>query len=262
MPKDVASHPTDAIVDLLRQATTACDTAKTAARNRVSLEGDNFYGNKFHGHVVNLRAMSATVTRQMLAGGLSSSSASELSKFVDAICSSAATPKARNDALRALRLLIETKIKPVLDVERANSVPNTEHVLPMSVVQGTRSYFEKVVTQANGCYEHQWYDACSVMIRRFVETLIVELYEAKKLSANIKDSNGDFLMLQRLIDAALNEPAWNLSRETKKTLPLIKKLGDRAAHNRRYVATKQDVDDITPGLRVVVDDLLHLAGIK
>jgi hypothetical protein len=41
----------------------------------------------------------------------------------------------------------------------------------------------------------------------------------------------------------------------------MESLGDRAAHARRYIATKQDVDKVISGLRVVVEELLHLAGL-
>jgi hypothetical protein len=53
--------------------------------------------------------------------------------------------------------------------------PKSEQVLPFSVVRGSRGYIEKVVNQVNGCYENGWFDACAVMIRRLVETLIIEL---------------------------------------------------------------------------------------
>jgi hypothetical protein len=69
-------------------------------------------------------------------------------------------------------------------------------------------------------------------------------------------------MLSGLVTAMLNQKYWQLQRETKRELPEIKKLGDRAAHNRRYEAMKQDIDQIRSGLRAVVDDLLHLAGYK
>ena len=71
-----------------------------------------------------------------------------------------------------------------------------------------------------------------------------------------------YLMLSGLIGAILKQTHWPLGRETKKSLPALKQLGDRAAHNRRYEATKQDIDQLLPGLRATVDDLLHLAGHK
>jgi hypothetical protein len=143
-----------------------------------------------------------------------------------------------------------------------DSTPKSERVLPQSVVTNTRGYLESVVQQANGSYEHQWFDACSVMIRKFVEILIIEVYEKHKKAADIKDKNGDFLMLRDLITITMADSAWNLSRETKRVLPEVKSLGDRSAHNRRYIAKQADVDKVIPSLRVLADDLLHLANLK
>lgn len=143
-----------------------------------------------------------------------------------------------------------------------DSSPKTEQVLSHSVVERTRGYLETVIQQANGSYEHNWFDSCSVMIRKFVEILIIEVYEAHNKASEIKDRNGDFLMLGDLVSCILKETGWNLQRETKRVLPEIKSLGDRSAHNRRYIAKKADVDKVIPGLRVLADDLLHLANLK
>lgn len=100
-----------------------------------------------------------------------------------------------------------------------------------------------------------------VMIRRLVETLIIELYEATGKEASIKNGAGEFFMLGSLVDAVLSEKSWNLGRDVRKALPDIKAMGDRSAHARRYNATKQDADKVIPGLRVVAEELLHLAGL-
>lgn len=159
---------------------------------------------------------------------------------------------------RHLRESFETKYgQPIVETN-----PTTEQVLPKSVVANTRGYYERVIQQANGCYERQWFDACSVMIRKFVEILIIEVYEANGKTHEIKDANNDFLMLRDLITTMLSDTTWNLGRETKKSLPDIKLMGDRSAHMRRYLATKGDVDKVIPGLRVIADELLHLAKLK
>ncbi len=142
--------------------------------------------------------------------------------------------------------------------EDAASRPLTQHVLPLDVVKGTRGYFEQIVNQANGCYEKGWYDACSVMIRKLVEVLIIAVFEAKGESATIKKDD-NFLMLSGLVDAILARPDWNLGRVTKAALPQLKALGDHSAHSRHYMARKPDVDKVLPGLRVAVEDLLHHA---
>jgi hypothetical protein len=132
----------------------------------------------------------------------------------------------------------------------------------MDVVRGTRGYLESVVNQINGCYEHQWYDACSVMIRKLAEILIIAVYDHKGAAHEIKGADGNFLMLSKLIDHIKTKADWNLGRETKPCLDKMKELGDRAAHTRHYITKKPDVDGLRSGLRVTVDDLLHQAALK
>src|SRR5688572_24995084 len=77
----------------------------------------------------------------------------------------------------------------------ASGAPSrSEMVVYGSLISGTRGYIETVVQQINGCYENGWYDACGVMIRRLVETLIIEAFEHCKIDSQIKNSSGDFLM--------------------------------------------------------------------
>lgn len=141
-------------------------------------------------------------------------------------------------------------------------LPESEQVLSHSFVRGTRGYIEKIVYQVNGAYEHGWFDACAVMIRRLLETLIIEAFEHHGIATQIKNTSGDFLYLRDLISKTLSEPTWNLSRNTKAALPRLKDIGDKSAHSRRYVAHKSDVKDIIPDLRVAVQELAFLAGLK
>lgn len=62
------------------------------------------------------------------------------------------------------------------------------------------------------------------MVRRLVETLIIELYEAKGKQSEIQDGAGNYLMLSHLVDRVLAETSWILGRETKQALPIIKNL--------------------------------------
>lgn len=138
----------------------------------------------------------------------------------------------------------------------------SQQVIPFSVIRGTRGYLEKVVNQINGSYEQGWFDACAVMIRRLVETLIIEAFEHHGIAHKIQDPNGDFLPLKDLVSITLHETAWNLTRNTKQGLPRLKLVGDLSAHSRRYTAHRQDIDRIIDDLRVVVQELVYLAGLK
>ena len=138
----------------------------------------------------------------------------------------------------------------------------SEQILPHSVVRGTRGYIERVVNQVNGCYEKGWFDACAVMLRRLMETLIIEAFEACRIEDKIKGSSGDFLFLRDLIDKALEEPSWNLSRNTKQALPKLKDVGDKSAHSRRFNAHLKDLEKLIGEVRVVAQEFVYLAKLK
>lgn len=140
--------------------------------------------------------------------------------------------------------------------------PKSEMVLPMSLMRNTRSYIEKVTYQINGCYEQGWYDGCAVMMRRLLETLIIETFEKFQIASRIKNSQGEFFYLSDLIAATLSQSQWNLGRSTKAALPRLKTLGDQSAHGRRYVAHREDVDNLQNGFRTVVQELLFLSRLK
>lgn len=138
----------------------------------------------------------------------------------------------------------------------------SQSVIPFSIVRGTRGYIEKVANQVNGCYEKGWYDGCAVMIRRLVETLIIEAFEHHKIEKKIQNSQGNYFWLDDLIDRAINEQMWNLSRNTKRALPKLKNIGDLSAHSRRYNAHLKDIEPLISDVRVVVQEFIYLAALK
>jgi hypothetical protein len=113
----------------------------------------------------------------------------------------------------------------------------------------------------NGCYSAGWYDACAVMMRRLLESVIIEAFEAKKLDARIKDANGDFFQLTALINAALTEPAWNLPRNVKKHIERLRDVGHSSAHNRYYLAKQSYLDEVKDVFRETIEAFLHIAAL-
>lgn len=170
------------------------------------------------------------------------------------------TSIARNtfSAAKAIDLDVRRELGPPDEGLRAD----TQSVVPRSVVRGTRGYVEKVTNQANGCYENGWYDACAVMVRRLIETLIIETYEKHSITHKIKNGQGDFFYLRDLIGHCLSESTWNLSRNCKQALPKLKDVGDKSAHSRRYVAQRGDLEPLLADIRLVVQELIFLAGLK
>ncbi len=141
--------------------------------------------------------------------------------------------------------------------------PTNEFILPHALVRKTRGYIERVVFQINGSYEKGWFDGCAVMMRRLIETLIIECFEKYTIADKIKNpKTGDFLALGDLIEKMIQETSWNLGRNTKQALPRLKNIGDQSAHSRRYNAHREDIDKISHDFRVVCQELIYIAALK
>lgn len=159
---------------------------------------------------------------------------------------------------------IQASIDEVLLPPQEVVPPGQQPILLTALITNTRGYIEKIGHQINATYLATCYDACAVMIRRLIEVLIIEAFEHHKLRAKILDANGNYLHLADLIAAALNEKSWQLEQTTKKALgrKSFKTMGDRSAHSRKYNAKRPYIDEIVDELRVVVEDLLYLGGLR
>jgi hypothetical protein len=134
--------------------------------------------------------------------------------------------------------------------------------LPAEIWKNTRGYLEKVCIQLNGCYEFNFPDAAAVLIRRIVETLLIEAFVQKRRETEIKNEDGNFFMLSGLIEKTLQDGGLELGRDTRKYLVQIKELGDRSAHKRNYNAVKADLDKIQMAVRVTADELINITNLK
>jgi hypothetical protein len=100
------------------------------------------------------------------------------------------------------------------------------------------------------------------MMRRLVEVLIIESFEAHGIGGRIKGPSGDWLFLDDLIAKTIDEKTWNLGRKAKSGLTKLKSLGDQSAHGRRYNAQRSYVDDVIIDMRTIAEELLYLSGLR
>lgn len=231
----------------------ALGCAKTASRHSQSLSGANFYANK----MANLRA-DATIAFGRLSGG-SVGDTSALAELMQKVFSVDASAKDRSQAARDLQFTLKTtwaEVKPGQGKLEDNGV------FPLVTLNQTkRGYLVAVGRQMNGSYSAGWYDACAVMMRRLLESAIIEAFEARKIDGKIKDGNGDFFQLTALIKAALAETSWNLPRNVKKQIESLRDLGHTSAHNRYYLAKQSYIDELKGVYRETLEAFLHIANL-
>jgi hypothetical protein len=185
--------------------------------------------------------------------------ASTLAELMTTVFSPTAKPAERAQAARDLKHALKTGV--VVPAHPAKGAESGGLFPLVKLEQTDRGYLIRVGRQINGAYSAGWHDACAVMMRRLLETVIIEAFEAKGLDAKIKDGNDEFFMLTKLVDMAVAETTWNLPRNVKKELPKLKDAGHKSAHNRWYVAEKSDIDKIEPAFRESVEAFLTIAGL-
>jgi len=143
--------------------------------------------------------------------------------------------------------------------------PTIDHslgYLPEPIWKNTRGYIETVCRELNGSFHHGYYNAAAVMLRRLLETLIIEAYERLNREAEIKDGGGNYLMLSDLADRVCGENGHkgiNLGRDSKKALKEARNVGNWSAHARRFLAHAGDLTKLQAGIRLLVQELVQIA---
>ena len=141
------------------------------------------------------------------------------------------------------------------------ALPESDSLIPMLLVVGTRGYIEKVADQINKSFDAHLYDCCAVMCRRLLETLIIEVYEKESRSNEIRDGR-HFIGLADLIATLEKDSLIFVNKPAMNALKAFKVLGDLSAHNRHYNARVGDLEPQRAGIRLVVEELLYRSGLN
>jgi len=235
---------------------------KKAQRHNHPLTGGGFYSSKFSEAqaeaLLGFRRLSSKLRNfdDLSIKNAIKEIEDNLNMFFDPKVNSTLRGKSRN----RIKFLLKTIIDPAM-TDIPTHTPSDEF-FPLEIVRETRGYIERVAEQACGSYDQGWYDASAVMVRRLLETLIIESFEAYNLSTNIKNADGSFFPFKDLITACLNEKSWNIGRNVRRALPELKDIGDQSAHSRRYLAKKKDLDKIQRELRITLEELILLSKLK
>ena len=138
-------------------------------------------------------------------------------------------------------------------------VPSVQ-IIPESLTRKCRSYIQKIVREINGTYEKGFFSACAVMIRRLIETCMIEAFEHKSLASVIKVPNSnEYKSAEEIKNQLLQNPFGNLSRSARRALSDNDTLGlgHKCAHDRFFTARKPDVDNIKNEVRSLIEYLIH-----
>lgn len=165
--------------------------------------------------------------------------------------------KGENFALNQRAYLEISQNCVMLDFETIKS--NSEFI-DENLFSSSPTYLKSLVKQINCSYANNLFDAVAVLIRRVFEILLIKTYLKIGIEDEIK-TNGNYVMLEKIIDNAIQNKKLSLSR-SRNDLDSIRNIGNYSAHKLEYNANKNDIDKIKDKYRVIVEELLYKSGLK
>ena len=235
-------------------------SARKAKRTKQSLRGNNLYAEKFHEsqkeglRIFKIMQSAVAPIADAALGRTVSDIEKELGYFYD--------PKTSESDRRDLRRHIDILLKSEVETAFNKISSLNAEFLPLEIVTGTRGYVVQVAKQINGCYRSDCLDACGVMIRRLLETLIVEVYEKKGLAAEIRDTSGNYHMFTDLVNKLVSSNKIALGRTTRKELPTIATVLNNCAHNRTFNITKPQLVQYQATIVIACQELVGVWDVR
>lgn len=146
--------------------------------------------------------------------------------------------------------------------EKSQEVIEQGTILPEVDYRKTRGYIEALAKQTNAAYEQNIFDGCAVIMRRIIEVLLILAYRHLGMEDEIRDANGNYQMLEKIINHAKTNKKLDLSRNGKDSLDLFRELGNFSAHKIEYTCRREYIKPHIQEYRALFVELLHKAGIR
>ena len=129
-----------------------------------------------------------------------------------------------------------------------------------TLFRGHNRILRDISLEVNVCYRNGAFNACSVLLRRLIEALIIHGHERRGTTHLATNTNTNrFYKLDKLIDDLVANNLFGLTRNSLEALPRLKRLGDWGAHNRNISVRRADLDGIKDDARLCFEELLTLA---
>ncbi|HKV93741.1 MAG TPA: hypothetical protein VJW20_14430 [Candidatus Angelobacter sp.] len=146
--------------------------------------------------------------------------------------------------------------------QKSQEIVDEGTILPEADYKNTRGYIETLAKQINACYENNCFDGCAVIMRRLEEVLLILAYRNLNIDAAIKDANGNYFMLEGIVNDARTNSTLNLSRNAKNDIETFRELGNFSAHKIEYTCKREYIRPEIQKFRALVNELLHKAGLR
>ena len=165
---------------------------------------------------------------------------------------------ALKDATNALKTTWHIKVRPsIYALELALAVtPGVYLPEDPNLFVARDRYFRDITIEINTAFRNGAYNACSVLLRRLLETLIIKAHTRNGTAQMAVNAQNNFYHLGKLIDDIIQNRLFGLSRDAYEAMPDLKRLGDWGAHNPTVLVRHTDLEPLKTKARLCFEELL------
>ena len=146
------------------------------------------------------------------------------------------------------------------NLSESEEIMSDDSLLPEVLFnEARRQYLIKNAKQINAAYENNLFDACSLMMRRLLEILLIHCFEVKGIEDRVKDEEGNYQNLKTLINKAKTFTEVPLSNDAKKDIDSFRELGNLSAHRIKYNCRRDDIRVLRAEYRAIIEELLYVS---
>lgn len=156
--------------------------------------------------------------------------------------------------------LLQSEI-PGIHVD-SEEVISDDVILPKPIYENSRGFVESLSKQINASYEFNIFDGCAVLMRRLLEIMLILSYENLGIEGAIQGGDGNYLMLEKIVNDAKSNRTLKLSRDAKSVLEDFRTIGNFSAHKIYYNCRRSDLKNIAVHYRATIEELMYKSGIR
>jgi hypothetical protein len=144
----------------------------------------------------------------------------------------------------------------------SEEVISDDVILPKPIYEDSRGFIESLSKQINASYEFNIFDGCAVLMRRLLEIMLILSYEHLDIEKAIKGNDGNYQMLEKIVNDAKTNTTLKLSRDARSVLDDFRTVGNFSAHKIYYNCRRADLKNIAVHYRATIEELMYKSGIR
>lgn len=228
---------------------------RKARKHRHSLSGNGYYAKAYWEKIGEIKREGEILGGELESRGLDQEG-DLLRTAVERVVSIQSSAADADAELARARTTWCVRVEPSLHTTGPRK-KRSKNFLPPELRTSIQGLLRPVFDQIEGCYAYEFRDAALVMLRKLVESLIIEGYEKAGRGTEIKKSTGEYVSFGDLVGKAKGGSLFRLGRDSRSAIDEVKKLADNAAHNPHFHAQRSQVNGLRSGAGILVQDLLR-----